>query len=257
MKFGSCLSMKQFWTMYPVFAEFAEIPACAVANMETEEYKSLKRLADSGRVDFYSVKNLIKEYRLTGREVNFTLLKEYIEKLFYRLAELKTKLIVFGSGKVKDVEEGFSREKAWEQLFEFGAMIADEAKKYGQKIAVEPLAYSETNILNTVEEGAYYVKNVDRANFKCMVDFYHFDCNKDNYADIEKYAKDIIHIHFASQSLRKLPVTTEDWQYIEKWMGILKKIGYDGAVAFEGGIDTSENLNNTLIRLRKIAEGDI
>ena len=62
-------------------------------------------------------------------------------------------------------------------------------------------------------------------------------------------------IHFVT--LRKLPVTTEDWQYIEKWMGILKKIGYNGTVAFEGGIDTAENLNNTLIRLRKIAEGDI
>ena len=257
MKLGACMNMNQFWGKYPVMAEFVELPAIAIAAMEKEEFDRMKWLSENGNAKFYSVKQLIKDYRLTGRDVNFPLLKEYISKLFYRLAELKTELIVFGSGKVKDVEEGFSREKAWEQLFEFGAMLADEAAKYGQRVAVEPLAYKETNILNTLEEGAFYVRNVNRDNFKCMVDFYHFDYNKDNYAHVEKYAKELIHVHFASQGLRKLPETEEDWQFVEKWVGILKKIGYDGTVAFEGSIDTSENLNNTLIRLRKIAEGDI
>lgn len=253
MKFGTCMSLNKFTTQYPVWAECVELPAVGIASMEKDEFNRLKKAAEDGRVKLYSVKNLVKEQRLTGRDVNFPLLKDYIEKLFYRLAELKTELIVFGSGKVKDVEEGFSRERAWEQLFEFGAMIADEASKYGQRVAVEPLAYRETNILNTVEEGIYYIKNVNRKNFKCMVDFFHFDYNNDNYGDIEKHADDIIHVHFASQGARGIPVTEAEWEFVEKWMTLLKKIGYDGVVNYEGAFDTAENINNMLIRLEEVS----
>lgn len=76
----------------------------------------------------------------------------------------------------------------------------------------------------------------------------------ESFSEIEKYADDLIHVHFASQGLRKLPKTDSDWQFVEKWMRLLKKIGYDGVVCFEGSSEPAESVNNMLIELRKIAE---
>lgn len=251
MMLGSCIKVADVTTQYPVFADFVELPAKGIMNLEKESYNALKKAVDDKKLKIYSSNGLI-DMRLTGPEVDFPRIKEYIETLFYKLAELNTKVIVFGSGKVKNVPEGFSREKAWEQLFEFGRLLSDEAEKYGQMIAVEPLAYRETNIINTVEEAVYYIQNINRKNFKYLVDFFHFDYNKEDFSVLEKYKDDLIHVHFASQEVRKLPVTDKDWAYIEKWMTVLKRIGYDGAVSFEGGSMPSEDMNNMLIRLAEI-----
>lgn len=248
MMLGCCIKVSDVTTQYPIFTDFVELPAVGIMQLDNKSFAALKKAVDDKKIKIYSSNGLIN-MRLTGPDVDFPKIKEYIESLFYKLAELNTKVVVFGSGKAKNVEEGFSREKAWEQLFEFGRMLSDEAEKYGQVIAVEPLAYRETNILNTVEEAAYYIKNINRKNFKYLVDFFHFDYNKEDFSVLEKYKDDLIHVHFASQVIRKLPVTEEDWLYIEKWMKFLKKIGYDGAVSFEGGSKPAEEMNNMLIRL--------
>lgn len=252
MMLGACIKVSDVKTQYPIFADYVELPAMAVMEMEKDEFAVLKKAVDDRKIKVYSSNGLIKDMRLTGPDVDFPKLKEYIETLFYKLAELNTKVIVFGSGKVKNVLEGFSREKAWEQLFEFGRLLSDEAEKYGQMVAVEPLAYRETNIINTVEEAEYYVQNINRKNFKYLVDFFHFDYNKEDFSVLEKYKDDLSHVHFASQDVRKLPVTDADWAFVEKWMTVLKKIGYDGAISFEGGSQPAENMNNMLIKLAEI-----
>ncbi len=251
MMLGSCIKVTDITTQYPIFADFVELPALAIMKMEKKEYAALKKAVDDKKIKVYS-SNGLTDMRLTGPDVDFPKLKEYIEALFYKLAELNTRVIVFGSGKAKNVLEGFSRERAWEQLFEFGRLLSDEAEKYGQMVAVEPLAYRETNIINTVEEAEYYIQNVNRKNFKYLVDFFHFDYNKEDFSVLEKYKDDLIHVHFASQVIRKLPVTDEDWAFVEKWMTVLKRIGYDGAISFEGGSKPAEDMNNMLLRLAEI-----
>ena len=251
MMLGSCIKVTDVTTQYPIFADFVELPALAIMKMEKKEYAALKKAVDDKKIKVYS-SNGLTDMRLTGPDVDFPKLKEYIEALFYKLAELNTRVIVFGSGKAKNVLEGFSRERAWEQLFEFGRLLSDEAEKYGQMVAVEPLAYRETNIINTVEEAEYYIQNVNRKNFKYLVDFFHFDYNKEDFSVLEKYKDDLIHVHFASQVIRKLPVTDEDWAFVEKWMTVLKRIGYDGAISFEGGSKPAEDMNNMLLRLAEI-----
>ena len=252
MKLGICMKMDSLWSQYPILTDFVELRGEAISGLTKEDYNILKKAVNEGKIRTYSANALVKDQILVGPEVDFGKLKEYIESLFYKLAELNISMIVFGSGKVKNVPEGFPREKAWEQLFEFGHILSSEAEKYGQMIAVEPLATRETNILNTVEEAAYYIKNVNRKNFKYLVDFFHFDYNNDDYRSIEKYADDLVHVHFASQEVRKLPVTDEDWSFVEMWLTLLKRIGYKGEITYEGGIQPSEELNKMFIKFREI-----
>ncbi len=93
---------------------------------------------------------------------------------------------MFGSSTAKAVPKDFSAEKAWEQLFEAGGIFSDVAKKHGQTVVVEGLNRSEVNTVNTLSDIYYYIKSVDRENFRMLADFYHIYKNGESISDVKK-----------------------------------------------------------------------
>ena len=237
MKFGICSSDMR---AKKLGADYSELCAWAVSEMNGKEYTKLLKSVKDGKIVTYSSNGLLPaNVRVTG-DVNKTLVKDYIDKTLYRLKELGIDMIVFGSGAAKHVPDGFPVEKAWEQLFEFGALLSDNAEKNGQTIAVEPLCYAEVNIVNTVEDGAYYVNTVNRDNFRLLVDFYHVNQNKEELSVISKYSDMLVHVHIAGLE-RGVPITDEDKEYVSERVRLLKDIGYQGNVSFEGSVPDGFN----------------
>ena len=62
------------------------------------------------------------------------------------------KVMVWGSPKQRDLEDGWDYEEAAERAAEVLRTVSEEAEKCGVKIAMEPLARTETNFLTTAEE---------------------------------------------------------------------------------------------------------
>jgi sugar phosphate isomerase/epimerase len=143
-------------------------------------------------------------------------------------------------------------EEAWEQLFRLGHILADEAEKHGQTVVVEPLSYTEVNIVNTVEDAAYYAETVHRDSFKILVDFYHFSNNGEDLASLKKHAKLLAHAHFASKVTRTPPRSEEDWAFFTECVRALKEIGYTGGLSFEGRVAETDDLAAILLRMREI-----
>lgn len=234
MKFGICSADKK---MKELGADYSELCAWAVSAMGKKEYSSLVKSVNAGEIVTYSCNGLLPaEVRVTG-DVDKVLVRDYVDKTLYRLKELGIGMIVFGSSAAKNVPDAFPMEKAWEQLFEFGYLLSDVAEKNGQTVAVEPLNYTEVNIVNTVEDGAYYVNTVNRSNFKLLADFYHVDQNKEDLSVLSKYKDMLVHIHIAGLK-RTVPLTDEDKAYVKSRIQLLKDIGYQGNVSFEGGISS-------------------
>ena len=252
MKFGLCRmeNEKKF------SADYAELNATAIYQMTDEQFSNLKKRVRSGELYPYAVNGLVPgNIRLTGPDVNYDTVKEYADKCFGRLSELDIKTLVFGSSAAKIVPEGFSMEKAWEQLFEVGKIFSDAAKKYGQRIAVEGLRRAECNIVNTLEDVYYYVKNVNRDNFLMLADFYHMHENGENISDVKKYKDCLIHCHIAGYIKRAVP-TAEEADFIKECITALKEIGYDGGVSFEGECDTNDvkSITDMFTAFKKYAE---
>ncbi len=232
MKFGICNSSKK---VKELGADYSELCAYVVSSMENGEYAKLLRSVNDGEIVAYSCNGLLPaDVRVTG-EVNEERVREYVDKTLYRLKELGINMIVFGSSAAKKVPDGFPMEKAWDQLFEFGHLLSDYADKNGQTIAVEPLNYDEVNIVNTIEDGAYYVNTVNRSSFKLLADFYHITRNKEDLSVLDKYKDMLVHIHIAGLE-RCIPVTAEDKAHVVSCIRKLKEIGYQGNVSYEGAM---------------------
>ena len=235
MKFGLCFDAKNAIDAFPTQADYLEVSGMLVNKFDTETYNRLKNAVEDGRLKTYSCNGLIdSSLRLVGPDVDFGKIKSYCDSLFLRLAELNVKYLVFGSGKARNIPEGFSHEAAEEQLLELADILADKAAPYGQVIAVEGLSYNECNVLNTLDDCARYVKAVNRDNFKLLVDFFHFDSNGEDFDSIKRNKDILVHAHFCAAKTRTVPASAEDWTFFEKCMQSLIDIGYTGNVSFEG-----------------------
>ena len=252
MKFGICMNYKQAMEEYPFNADYFEIAAWDLKDLGKEEIGEIQSAIKNGKIKTYSANGLFpQDLRLTG-DVKWDLVREYCDMIFYKLAQLDVKTVVFGSGKAKHVPDGFSREKAWEQLYELGNLLSDIAGSHGQTVVVEPLSYKEVNIVNTVEEGAEYCRKVNRDNFKLLVDFYHFDNNAEDWASLEKNKNLLYHAHIASPKKRTLPDGEGDWEFFERSIKTLERIGFEGGLSFEGGRHDGVEYEAMLTRMKAI-----
>ena len=249
MKIGTCITPKLFTEAFPA-ADCLELPAREFFTMDDGAFKDFQNRMQG--LTLCACNCLTpSDLRLTGPEVDMQAIESYCAVVFDRMAQLGVPLLVFGAGKSKAVPEGFPREKAWEQLYEIGNLFARMAKQYGQTIAVEPLSYSETNIINTVQEAVDYIRTVNMPNFKFMVDFYHFFNNNDDLAALVKNSADLVHVHFATLETRKIPYTDADFFHMRNCLKFLKAINYNGALNYEGKYAAPELTNRMLMTVKQ------
>lgn len=233
MKFGSCFDFVKAADARAHQIDYSELNAQKIAALDDEAFAALAAQVDAGEIVTYSVNGLLPGgLRVTG-EVNWDEVRAYVERLFARLHRLGITMLVFGSGKAKQVPEGFPRETAWQQLLDFGALLSDEAAKYGQTVVVEPLNPAEVNIIDSLAEGIEYVRKVARDNFRLHVDFYHMAKNGEPLSMLDDCADLIAHTHFAGPLVRGIP-TEEEYPYIFECLDKLNAIGYRGNISFEG-----------------------
>jgi len=85
-------------------------------------------------------------------------------------AELGGKYLVHGSPQQRRVEAGETRAAAMARAQECFASIAERAQKAGVLYCIEPLASDQTPLINTLEEAAGMVAQIDSSSIKTMID---------------------------------------------------------------------------------------
>ena len=170
--------------------------------------------------------------KVTGASIDQAQQMAYVRKAFARLSRLGTQIVVFGSGGAGLVPDGFPKDRAFQQLVDFGRRIAPEARAHGITIAIEPLRHEETNIINSAAEGLDLVNAIDDANFQLMVDFYHLSSEKEDPAIIGRAGAHIRHLHMANPDGRVFPRRWEEYNYAP-FFAALKQIGYGQRISVE------------------------
>jgi sugar phosphate isomerase/epimerase len=171
------------------------------------------------------------KYRLTGPETTHDAALVYAVKACQRADELGVPFIVLGSGGARKVPEGFDPAKGKAQFIDFCQKLGDRIKDLKVTIVLEPLNKGETNLLNSVAEGAEYVDAIQRPRIQLLADFYHMLKEGEGPDAIRKAGARIRHCHIAELEGRKAPGTKgED---LSGYFKALKDIGYVGGVSCE------------------------
>jgi sugar phosphate isomerase/epimerase len=169
--------------------------------------------------------------RIVGDTTMHDELVAWSETALRRAQMAGIRYIVLGSGHSRNVPRGFSKEKATAQFVDLCRRLGPVAQRYQVVIVVEPLNSEETNLINTVAEGAQIIEAVNHPNIRLLADLYHMMREGEPAEHLVKYGKYIRHCHIAEREERSAPgVRGDDFT---AYFAALKKIRYKGALSIE------------------------
>ncbi len=209
--------------------DYLEVNASALAFLSEGEFeKELASIqgcglpAECANVLFRDIHLLTEE---GGRQA-----EAYLRGAFERLQLAGVRLAVFGSGSARRKPEGMTFAEGWRRLRDVTRTIGSVAGEYGIQIAIEPLCREETNMINTVVEGAALATVTDLPNVWVLADSYHMFKDREPLENLRTVDR-LSHVHVALRDGRCFPTYAES--QLRLFMNELHAIGYDGRITIE------------------------
>jgi sugar phosphate isomerase/epimerase len=185
MKFGICNEIFQDWKIEDAmaFAEQAgydgiEIAPFTLAKFVTEipaaERQRIREAAERIGIEISGIHWVLVQAE--GMYLNHpdasirARTAQYFCELVNFCADLGGKIIVVGSPKQRNVMEGVNFEQAWQWTTDTFRDAVKLAGERGITICFEPLAPSETNFINTAEDGIRFAKQFNSPAMKIILD---------------------------------------------------------------------------------------
>ena len=244
MKLGCCayskdrsvdpVGLQSIPVMKKLGYDYVELGLSGLAALSEEQFQQVLKVLKDNNLPCEACNNFVPaSVRLTGPDADMEKARAYVEKALSRAKQAGVKVVVFGSSGAKNVPEGFDKEKAYQQIVEFCRMVEPYAAAADITIAIEPLNYVESNIINTVAEGYQLAKDVDCPHIKLLLDYFHWVRNKEPLEELDQCASMLVHAHFAEDIGRAYP--SEPKEIYNDFMTRLKGVGYDARISMEAG----------------------
>lgn len=156
---------------------------------------------------------------------------DYLKELVNFCGDIGGKVIIFGSPKQRNIEEGVTYDEAFgyaRDIFEAAMPVCEERDV---TICIEPLTHLETNFLQSSAETVTLVDAVAHPNFQLILDTKAMAFEEDDRATIiRRYADKLKHYHANDENLNGPGFGDVDFAPI---FGALKDINYSGYVSVE------------------------
>ncbi|MBE1440907.1 sugar phosphate isomerase/epimerase family protein [Paenibacillus sp. OAS669] len=172
-----------------------------------------------------------------GPDTDSDRIRNYVSKAAYALNRIGARIVVLGSGRARNVPDGWEREHAEEQFLQLLDWMGDEFDGTGVTVAIEPLNKQETNLINSVCDAAAFARQVNRPSIRVLADFYHMDEENEPLDTLVEHKDWLAHIHLADTG--RLSPGTGQYPY-EQFAQILKKTGYSGLISAECSVKHPE-----------------
>ena len=152
--------------------------------------------------------------KVTGETVDYAALREYVGRGMPRAAAMGVKKVVFGSGGARNLPKGYPFAKGITDLVYFlREIVSPIAAENGITVVIEPLSPKDTNIIQSVKEGAFLASAVNRENICLLADLYHMCNASDTPEDIVAMKGLLRHAHIAEPSKRRYPAPGDAYDY--------------------------------------------
>jgi D-psicose/D-tagatose/L-ribulose 3-epimerase len=255
VRVGYCGSVKDIDQVKAAGFDYMEVRTSEVAALSDTDYESVAAKFKQVGLPVLSANLFIPaDIKVTGPQIDKQRQMEYVRRALDRVSRLGVRLVVFGSGGARQVPEGFSHQEAFQQLVDFGKRIAPEARSRNITIAIEPLRHQETNIINNTTEALQWVDAVNDPNIQLMIDYYHFQVEKEDPSAILKVKGHLRHLHMANPEGRVLPLKWDEYNY-GPFFAVLRQIHYDRLISLEASTkDLAEEGPQSIALLRRAFE---
>ena len=160
--------------------------------------------------------------------------RAYLDGAFERVSALGGRTAVFGSGKSRMRPEGLSYDGAFRRLAEICVLCGEAGEKHGVTVVIEPLNRGESNMINSVAEGACLRAAARHPRVQLLADYYHIAAEHEPPEDLARLGG-IAHCHIAAPAGRRAPL--EEDEGFARMFAAMKKTGYQGLVSVEGKSD--------------------
>jgi sugar phosphate isomerase/epimerase len=156
---------------------------------------------------------------------------DYMKALVNFCADIGGEVIIFGSPKQRNIEEGVS----YDQAFEYARAVMAESMPVCEErdvtICMEPLTHLETNFLQSAGETVQLIDAVGHPNFQLILDTKAMAFEDDDRATlIRRHADKLRHYHANDENLNGPGFGEVDFKPI---FGALKDIDFQGYVSVE------------------------
>ena len=210
MKIGVCTSLENLAMVYELGYDYIECNFGWITSMDEAEYQANTALVERSPIKVEVVNCFFDGsfplYTADGDQTDILpRLAEYCERGFVRAAAWGGKVAVIGSGWVRQIPDGMTREQVDPQFARVLAVCGETAEKYGMRVVVEPLSFHECNYIHLVSEGAALAKMSGHPAVGVLVDFYHYGNNGEDLAVLPDFADCLYHAHYARPHDRVTP----------------------------------------------------
>lgn len=235
MKFGVCRGLDDFQSIKiasEIGVDYYECGFGSLVNYDDEKFNNCKVFLNEHNLPCLAANSFLPgNLKVVGDSVDYCALSEYLDKGFERAKALGVKKVVFGSGGARSFPEGYSLEKAKEQLsFFLSEYAAPKAEKSGCIIVMEPLRFGESSMIHTVFDGIEIARLSKNINVAGLADLYHVYGNNDSIEDIGRFQGEILHSHIAEPEKRVYPSTKDNEEIVniyKNFFDALKNAGCD------------------------------
>ena len=234
MKIGICTDAAHIAQLKEGAADYIELNLTTLKNMSESEFREMELILDSKGIKAEATNCFFPaDVKLCGRKLDMVKVSVFTERALQRAAYLGIKTCVLGSGPARMIEEGENVKRCSSELLEVFGHVGDIAKNYGVTIVVEPLNKGETNIINTVSEGAEVVRKLKHDNIKLLADIFHVGLENEPLSVISDNGDILRHMHIARPEGRFFPRANDGYDYMAVKEAV-DKAGYDLRISIEG-----------------------
>ncbi|MDR1517628.1 MAG: sugar phosphate isomerase/epimerase [Dysgonamonadaceae bacterium] len=234
IKFAVCCELSQYPEVQAAGYDFIETGVNSFLSPAKSDSVFMSHLSEMRRLGAKIISCTVflpGDYKIVGKNPDTEKIIEWAKTVFKRAGQADIPFIVFGSGGSRKVPAGFSKKKATRQFVALCKQLGPLAAKEGVTIVIEPLNTLETNLINTLREGAETVEAVNHPNVQLLCDIFHSMRENVPPSDIVKYGKYIKHCHIAEKEIRSAPGTKGD--DFGEWFAALKQANYAGCISVE------------------------
>ncbi|MGI6215361.1 MAG: sugar phosphate isomerase/epimerase family protein [Christensenellales bacterium] len=232
--------------------DYVEFPLMQLVDLTKEEFIELKTYLDTTSLSCDACCNMFPaRVRLLGKEASETVISEYLNIAFPRMAALGTKTIVLGSSAARKLPEDMSKEEGVHQLARLiSRKIVPLLEKYNMTMVIEPIGSYEANFINTLPDGMEIVHAVSNPHVQLLADSVHMLYEHEPAAHIKQYAPYLKHIHLCENE-RALPAQGISDELREILIAIVQS-GYNGTISFEPMPHTLLQMQDALSNIKSI-----
>lgn len=239
MRFGVCAAPEQRALLARIGFDYIEPGVSAHLRPETPAPKVMPplRAAFAGPGPRPEAFNLLlpSDLQVVGPGVDPDRPGRYLESALARAGALGGRVVVFGSGRSRQVPDGWRREEAGDQVCGFLRRAGDVAARHGLVVAIEPLSRAESNHINGVAEASAVARRVGHPAVGVLSDLYHVTEDGQSYAETRAALPGLSHVHVAGAG-RRAP-STADLPLLRGFFAVLRAGDYAGRISIEAQWD--------------------